>query len=92
LRISHAGIGAIAAGAGRKERRTLKRYGASLGMAFQIVDDIIDGERYAGASCKERAGREAERLVNKAKRALKIFGKKAAPLKDIADYVLARLG
>ena len=87
-----AGIGAIAAGAGKKARRALADYGASLGMAFQIVDDIIDGECYAGTSDKDRARREAEGLIEKAKRALKIFGKKSERLIETADNVLARLG
>jgi geranylgeranyl pyrophosphate synthase len=35
-------VGAIHAGASRKRRERLARYGRSLGLAFQIADDILD--------------------------------------------------
>lgn len=35
-------LGALAAGAGDDERAQLSRYGAAIGLAFQIVDDILD--------------------------------------------------
>ena len=45
-------IGAIFAGAGERERDALKRYGHNLGLAFQIVDDLLD---YQGVP--ERTGK-----------------------------------
>ena len=41
--------GAHWAGAGAAQRRALKKYGASLGLAFQIVDDILDETQSAEA-------------------------------------------
>ena len=41
--------GAHWAGAGAAHRRALKKYGASLGLAFQIVDDILDETQSAEA-------------------------------------------
>jgi geranylgeranyl pyrophosphate synthase len=35
-------LGALAAGANDDERARLARYGAAIGLAFQIVDDILD--------------------------------------------------
>ena len=35
-------MGGIAAGAGREEIATLDRYGRSIGLAFQIMDDVLD--------------------------------------------------
>ena len=35
-------LGGMAAGAGPAEIRALRKYGANLGIAFQIVDDILD--------------------------------------------------
>ncbi|MHC4134332.1 MAG: polyprenyl synthetase family protein [Planctomycetota bacterium] len=35
-------MGGIAAGAGEEARTALSRYGTALGLAFQIVDDILD--------------------------------------------------
>jgi octaprenyl-diphosphate synthase len=35
-------VGGIAAGAAREERRALARYGLSVGVAFQLIDDVLD--------------------------------------------------
>ena len=35
-------IGGIIAGANREQRRALARYGKSVGIAFQLVDDVLD--------------------------------------------------
>ncbi|MDP3803951.1 MAG: polyprenyl synthetase family protein, partial [Candidatus Omnitrophota bacterium] len=76
-------LGAIAADAKQKEISAMAKYGAYLGEAFQITDDIIDGE--SGNSVKD-----AEAAIRKSKEYLKIFGKPAKRLKSLADLVLAR--
>ncbi|HEV8485160.1 MAG TPA: polyprenyl synthetase family protein [Blastocatellia bacterium] len=35
-------VGGIVAGASREERRALARYGQTVGIAFQLVDDVLD--------------------------------------------------
>src|SRR5437764_1038800 len=35
-------VGGIVAGATREERRALARYGSSVGVAFQLIDDVLD--------------------------------------------------
>jgi octaprenyl-diphosphate synthase len=35
-------VGAITAGATQEERRALNRYGLSVGIAFQLIDDLLD--------------------------------------------------
>jgi octaprenyl-diphosphate synthase len=35
-------VGGIVAGATREERRALSRYGLSVGIAFQLIDDVLD--------------------------------------------------
>ena len=35
-------VGPIIAGAGKEERSALKSYGSNLGLAFQLVDDVLD--------------------------------------------------
>lgn len=84
--------GAIVAGAHRKKVGAMARYGEHLGLAFQIVDDIIDGERFQEL-CMDtsKACRDSKILIQKAKDALRIFGKRANRLKEIADYVLNRI-
>jgi geranylgeranyl diphosphate synthase type II len=51
-------IGGILAGAGPGALRRLRRYGDNVGLAFQIVDDILDREGSA-ASLGKTAGKDA---------------------------------
>jgi geranylgeranyl diphosphate synthase type II len=51
-------MGAIAAGAGDSEYEALSRYGEHVGLAFQIVDDILDVEESSEALGKT-AGKDA---------------------------------
>jgi geranylgeranyl diphosphate synthase type II len=46
--------GAILAGAGAKELRSLTRYGELLGVAFQVADDILDAEGPTSVTGKVR--------------------------------------
>jgi len=52
-------IGAIYAGAGDEELAALTRYGEHIGLAFQIVDDILDVEQSSEALGKT-AGKDAQ--------------------------------
>jgi len=52
--------GALIAGAGREERHAIKRYGAALGAAFQIADDILDAQGDS-ARLGKAAGKDADR-------------------------------
>ena len=83
-------LGAVSAGAGRRAAAAMAAFGASVGMAFQMVDDIIDGDGYAKLYGEEKARRDCESLVLEAKAALAVFGRKAQRLKDIADYIEER--
>lgn len=82
--------GAISARAGKKDSGLMAIYGLNLGMAFQIIDDIMDEEGYLASSGMESSEEEAKNLINFAKESLKGFGKKADRLREIADFVLAR--
>ncbi len=82
--------GAIISGAGRKEVRALETYGENIGLAFQIADDILDGEGYAGILGINAAREEAESIAAQAKRTLGIFGRRAVYLKEIAEFVVSR--
>lgn len=65
LRFS-AEAGAIAANATRDERLAISRYGAALGAAFQIADDLLDAEGDAsklGKAASKDAGRNKATLV-----------------------------
>jgi len=63
-------MGAIAAGADDQQVKLLGDYGANLGMAFQIIDDVLDAERIwdQGSSSRSRkrkgqATKEVEKMT-----------------------------
>jgi geranylgeranyl diphosphate synthase type II len=68
----------------------LYRYGRSVGLLFQIVDDILDHEGYANTIGIPEARQEAETLCQKAKSYLRPFGQNGHALGEIADFVLRR--
>jgi len=102
-------LGAMSANATAKQLAHLTDFGQSLGLAFQVIDDILDvtqtSEKLGKSAGKdvaaqkatypallglEKAKKEADRLTARARAALKPFGKNAAPLTAIADYLLSR--
>ncbi|MGD9478883.1 polyprenyl synthetase family protein [Shinella sp. G-2] len=52
--------GAIVAGASEEDRRTLRRYGETVGLAFQIADDLLDLTADA-ATMGKATGKDADR-------------------------------
>jgi geranylgeranyl diphosphate synthase type II len=102
-------LGAMSANATDARLRDLTDFGQALGLAFQVIDDILDvtqtTERLGKTAGKDvaatkatypaihgldRSRAEAHRLTAAAHKALKPFGAKAARLRAIADYLLAR--
>lgn len=83
--------GAIAAGATSRKIKRMVRYGECLGLAFQIVDDILDGDGYCQAMSAKAAAGKASRLIEQAKKEVKIFGRKAKPLVFLADFLTQRM-
>lgn len=80
--------GAIAAGAGSAALNRLSEFGRYFGMAFQLRDDIDDGELKKGslnAKIKELNG-----AIASAKTTLDIFGKKAHNLSYLIDMLIYR--
>jgi geranylgeranyl diphosphate synthase type II len=82
-------LGAVSAGAGKKKKSALGEYGRNLGLAFQIADDIADSEGYSRPSGRDKARREAAKLIKRAKDIIRIPGMKTRPLEKIADEVYA---
>ncbi len=102
-------LGAMSANATPKQLAHLTDFGQTLGLAFQVIDDILDvtqtTEKLGKSAGKDitaqkatypallgldKARKEADRLTARARAALKPFGKAAAPLEAIADYLLKR--
>ncbi len=83
-------IGAYLGGGTSSQVRSIFEYGKTLGLLFQIVDDIIDQEGYATLIGVSEAKRQAQTLLLGAKEKLRPLGSKAAALDSIADFVLTR--
>ncbi len=83
-------IGAIAGRANLRQEKAILKYGEYLGFAFQVIDDIIDGNGYVRFMSKREAFNRAAELIENAKNALKPLDSKTIHLKQIADFVLNR--
>ena len=92
-------MGGLAAGASESEMKALTRYGESIGLAFQLADDVLDAEEDAGDDGPpsfvklmglEACSAEADRLFNEALEALNGFQKNADPLRQLAAYTVQR--
>jgi len=91
--------GAILSEAKKRQLKALTKYGENIGLAFQIVDDMLDimqdqrdtgKPTYANKFGMKESNSESERLIKEAKDALKIFNHKAETLRNIADYLITR--
>jgi len=100
-------LGAAAAKASPAERAAVSAYAKNLGLAFQVVDDLIDATGGAAEAGKDvgqdvkkttfvsfsgvrGASELARELVEASVDALRGFGGKAEPLRDLARYVVSR--
>jgi len=90
IRVS-AVAGAIAAGAAKRELRAITRYGECLGLAFQVVDDILDRDGYCKVISAKTTTAKAIRLIGQAKKEAKILGRKAEALVFLADFLESRI-
>jgi geranylgeranyl diphosphate synthase type II len=101
-----ADIGARSAGAQPAEREAVMAYAKNLGLAFQIVDDLLDAT--GGPEAGKDVGKDVKKttfvslagvagarqlaaeLVAASREALTGFGDRARPLLDLASYVVDR--
>lgn len=90
IRVS-AVAGAIAAGATSGKVKKIARYGECLGLAFQVVDDILDQDGYCRVMSRAQAVTKAKRLIADAKRAVRSFGARAKSLVFLANFLEQRI-
>jgi len=102
-------LGGMSANCSAAQLRALTNFGYHVGLAFQVIDDILDvtqtSERLGKTAGKDtqaqkatypsivglqRSRQIATQLTDKAFAALKPFGRKAAALEALAEYLLKR--
>lgn len=94
--------GAKMCGATAEQIKALHRYGENLGLAFQVIDDVLDMEdNYKGPDRNKKPSfptilsldetkQRSQELASRAVESLKSFDHKADPLREIATYVVER--
>ena len=90
IRVS-AMAGAVAAGASARQLRAIKRYGECLGLAFQVIDDILDSDGCCKVMSTKAAAAKAVRLIAKARQEAEKLGPKAKPLVFLTDFLKERI-
>jgi geranylgeranyl diphosphate synthase type II len=106
LFMASAALGALSARARPSEVASVVAYAKNLGLAFQIVDDLIDAT--GGAEAGKDVGQDlkkttfvsfsgvegaralAQELIEASEAALLPFGPRAEPLRELARYVVTR--
>ncbi len=83
-------LGAIWLGAGEEEVEALRSFGRDIGLAFQLVDDALDGDGIARIAGEAAARAEAESLTTRALKTIEHFGKGANALSGIARMIVER--
>jgi geranylgeranyl diphosphate synthase type II len=94
-------LGAMIGRATRKDLDRITRYAQSLGLAFQITDDILDADEisnnnhkgkmnYLSVAGKARASHRVQALFAECLREIEPYGKAAEALREIARYVTER--
>ena len=83
--------GALAAGASKEAVTKILKYGECLGLTFQMVDDMMDGDGYCRVMKPAEIRQKIRELIAVGKRDIKFFGKKAEKLQMLADFLLERV-
>lgn len=87
--------GGLFGGATPEEIGRLERFGDSVGISFQVADDVLDADEDEGCSLIPLVGRdgardEAERLLEVALDELDGLGERAEPLRELARFAVRR--
>ena len=82
-------IGALSAAAAPGTIARIRKFGEFLGLAFQIADDLNDGDGYLKQMTASEAEERVRVLIARGKKEIKVLGKKAEGLIFIADTVIS---
>ena len=83
--------GAIAADTSVEVHQRMHRFGEFLGLAFQSVDDLMDGDGYMRVLKARDLRQKVRDLIAQAKREIRPLGKRADKLQHLADFLLLRM-
>jgi geranylgeranyl diphosphate synthase type II len=81
-------LGALAGTNSNSNLKRIHRFGGALGLAFQVVDDIMDGDGYLRLMNSDQALEKVNALTNQARQEAEFFGKKGERLLELADFLL----
>ncbi len=84
-------IGGVAAGAPEHVIGQLRQYGESVGLAFQLIDDLHDGDGLAPVMGAAAVRQEATKLLRHAVDILAPMGRRAEGLRDIAAWLASHM-
>lgn len=84
-------LGAMIGSSSSAKIKKIRQFGAALGLAFQVADDIMDGDGYLRLMDSNQARNKFQGLIQKAKREAQTFGKKGNHLIELSDFLLNTL-
>jgi len=84
------GLGLWAAGVPEAEQGPWRAFGAELGLLFQIVDDILDGDGYVLSHGADGARRLADEAAERARARLAEVGADTSVLRELVDGLAVR--
>jgi geranylgeranyl diphosphate synthase type II len=85
-------MGLDVAAAPAAERTAWLAFGEAVGLLFQVVDDVLDGDGYAERLGRERAERLAEETAARAHLHLDAVDAETAVLRELVDVLAVRTG
>ena len=86
------GLGLRVAGVPERERAVWRSFGAEIGLLFQVVDDILDGDGLASRLPSDEVGRLADGAADRAREQLEGIAADTSVLRELVDAVAFRTG
>jgi geranylgeranyl diphosphate synthase, type II len=83
--------GALVAGASPKKLALIDRYAHAIGLAFQVVDDLLDQDGYCRFMPEDQVVQKARQLIKTAKTVAGKLGTRARYLVLLADFLESRI-